>query len=305
MHQAAPRIVSIHGAGSRWDHADGSGQQPRRRSASHTTQTTASAASDQLCFVGSTSWQAAPSSTDVSVFASSLRPYLARPQDALSRTLPSIAVRVARKTNRSLGCRAGCSDRGRCDQLLGRCVCRHGFRGERCEDLVPQLCNDPRPSCHQNNNCHEWTRFVSRCSAQCDLTANRCVCGPRSRYPDRHMFMCEWRGIHKLTNWRSPGWAGFTVVEPYHFWSSPNTTPPWFEQAVGRARLETMWSRAERAAGLLPRERELAWCSRSPLTLPAHAPHSPSPFRLLLQRSSFPSHPSPLPFILRPSLNQV
>lgn len=81
--------------------------------------------------------------------------------------------------------------------------------------LTPQECNDPRPRCTNNHNCHEWTRLVSRCAGGCDVTSNRCLCGPRARYPERPMFMCEWRGINRVINWRSPGWAHFTLMEPY------------------------------------------------------------------------------------------
>lgn len=75
------------------------------------------------------------------------------------------------------------------------------------------------------------------------------------------MFFCEWQGINRLTPWTSPGWAGFTVAQPHHFWSSPNSTPPWFEAAVGREALDRLW---RNAPDRQPGDERLAWCDRPP-----------------------------------------
>ena len=240
---SAPRIISEYGTGRRWQHAETAVAPPREAPDSEEAPAVivprhAEARrvappdhgpphSRQLLLVGTVHWEPLPRPThDLDMFARTLRNVLRLPSAGLRRTTAAVAVR---SSNGSAGCRSGCGGRGRCDQLLGKCICRHGFQGEWCEELVPQLCNDPRPRCTARSYCHEWTRFVSRCSGQCDLESNRCLCGPRSVYPERHMFMCEWRGIEQLTPWTSPGWAHFTIAEPFHFWSAPNMTPPWFE----------------------------------------------------------------------------
>lgn len=285
---AQPRVIVEHGAGVRWDHETppsglpDSEEAPQIGASAH--RPAAAMPASNLLLLGAEVWEAAPQPPDLESFAPAVRLQLISSAARLRRTSAAMAIlgyRAAPGRNLSLGhiCPAGCRGRGRCDQLLGRCVCRHGYRGDECEELVPQLCNDPRRKCI-GRDCHEWTRFVSRCSGECDLTANRCTCGPRSAYPNRHMFMCEWRGIDHLTQWQSPGWAGFTIVEPYHFWSSPNTTPPWFERAIGAQQLQLLWQNAKRRAGgsqggsqgrrvarsmgLAKDGQPLAWCDRPP-----------------------------------------
>ena len=234
---------------------------------------TARATSANLLLLGTEMWHSLPPPADLDSFAAALRQQLTLP--IRSRVAATLAVRRAgggAAHNHSRGCLGGCNGRGRCDQLLGQCVCRHGYRGDYCEQLVPQLCNDPRDKC-VGRDCHEWTRFVSRCSGECDLSSNRCTCGARAAYPDRHMFMCEWRGIEQLTKWRSPGWAHFTVVEPHQFWSMPNTTPNWFERAVPERRLKELFHLGHQAANRKLERRQkmhaldgsaLAWCDRPP-----------------------------------------
>ena len=90
------------------------------------------------------------------------------PSSMLTATKPQLAVSAAAVGNASGGgCKHDCSNRGRCDQLLGKCICRHGFSGEACDVLTKQICNDPREKC-VGRDCHEWTRLVSRCSGTCD-----------------------------------------------------------------------------------------------------------------------------------------
>lgn len=167
-----------------------------------------------VVFAGTVAWRAKSHPPDLDMFSPTLRAQLAAQKGRLRRTTAALAIKSYGQANDTTACLDGCSGRGRCDQLTGQCLCRHGYKGSSCKQSVPQLCNDPRQTCSDGRTCHEWTRFVSRCSGECDLTSNRCLCGPRAAYPDRHMFMCEWRGIERLTHWRSPGWAHFVVVEP-------------------------------------------------------------------------------------------
>ena len=110
-------------------------------------------------------------------------------------------------------------------------------------------------------NCHEHTLMASRCAASCDETQARCTCGPRSRYPTRHVHKCEFAELKQMTPWKRAGWDGSTIVRPWRLWAAANTTPPWFEAALGRGQLERIW----READSLPKEtRELAWCDRPP-----------------------------------------
>lgn len=298
-----PRIIVEHGAGVRWDHEPPPAGLPDSEEAPSAALSTRRVAARHpapemqtpgLILLGTENWAPVPQPSDLDSFAMSLRAQLSAPAAALGRTSKAMAVHIGSRAgqlafNRSNTCLAGCSGRGRCDQLIGRCVCRHGYRGRMCQEAVPQICNDPREKC-VGRDCHEWTRFVSRCSGECDLSSNRCKCGARARYPDRDMFMCEWRGIEQLTHWRSPGWAHFTLAEAHQFWSAPNTTPPWFEQTIGRAKLRRLWrtsklqaqdaqgapqhrpSFVERAsAALLPARALLAPSSGDDPTAPAHA----------------------------------
>ena len=277
------RISNLHGAGARWQHSSSSpavaaataaAAPSERLSAAVAAAVTAAAApsarssashvaiSDLLLF-GEQPWEPLSPPSDAEIWGADIRHALTSAAGGsaarLQRTVARIAVRGQSVHNATDGCLNSCSGRGRCDQLLRRCECRHGFSGESCEVLVPQLCNDPRPTCW-GRDCHEWTRLVSRCSGSCDLTANRCTCGPRSRHPDRHMFMCEWRGVDSVTKWRSPGWANFAMAEPHQLWSQANMTPPWMEAAVGKRFLERLWARSPGADRLSPADRKLAWC---------------------------------------------
>ena len=56
--------------------------------------------------------------------------------------------------------------------------------------------------------------------------------------------MCEMRGIDRIRPWRSPGWAHFGMFEPWQLWASPNSTPPEFEQKLGRQKLQQLWRKA-------------------------------------------------------------
>ena len=218
-----------------------------------------------LVRVGERHWEPLLAPHDLPDWIGFMQNQLSRHARIQSSTAPWLTVKAATIGNASAsGCRYGCTNRGRCDQLLGKCVCRHGFSGDSCEILTKQLCNDPRKVC-VGRDCHEFTRLVSRCSGSCDYTSNRCTCGPRSANPNRHMFMCEMLGIGRLTTWRSPGWAGFTKALPHEMWSSPNSTPPWFEEAAGgRANLDAMWrqSYAERPDHRRAFENgeRLGWC---------------------------------------------
>ena len=224
-----------------------------------------------LIVFGEQVWEPLPPPEDPESFGAALKLHAGQHTGEpalLRRTSPRLAALGQSVHNGTRGCRRGCSGRGRCDQLLRRCVCRHGYSGERCEKLTPQLCNDPRPTC-SGRDCHEWTRLVSRCSGQCDYSSNRCTCGERSPYPDRHMFMCEWRGIDAVTKWRSPGWANFAMFQPHQLWSHANMTPPWMEKAVGRHALERIWANSQGINRLSPADRQLAWCN-----LPARDAHA-------------------------------
>ncbi|KAL1523164.1 hypothetical protein AB1Y20_018119 [Prymnesium parvum] len=206
--------------------------------------------------LGLVDWRPAPSPSDLDLWCEPLRGALRQDDRRLRVQTSALLVRTGRGTNASRRhCLSGCSGRGRCDQLLGRCVCRHGYAGDACEHLTPQRCNDPRPSCSGSAQCHEWTRLISRCSGQCDVTSNRCTCGPRAKYPMRPLFKCEWEGVQHVFKWRSPGWADFRVVKPWQIWSWPRTTPPEFERKLGKARLQQLWRNIPRT--WIP---ELAWC---------------------------------------------
>lgn len=98
--------------------------------------------------------------------------------------------------------------------------------------------------------------MASRCAGSCDDRQNRCVCGERARFPRRHMYKCEFDGVTRLMPWKRSGWDGFAVLKPWELWSTPNTTPPWFEAKLGRQALEKMWRSAP------ANMREYAWCDR-------------------------------------------
>ncbi len=256
--------------------------------------------------LGRLEWRPLAPPHDLPLWLPALREVLARDHAELSQQTGALAVRrVASSTE---GVATACFGRGRFDQMLGACLCRSGYGGDRCERIVPERCNDDREKCvsgkitrwigsattgsvGQAPSCLEWTRVLSRCSAQCDVTKNRCarwpptadpptvtaplsvcaaacprrrcVCGERSRYPERHMKMCEMRGIERLTPWRSSGWARFEVLQPWHLWAQANHTPPWFEEKIGREKLAALWA-TPAALAATAEERSLAWCDRDP-----------------------------------------
>lgn len=213
----------------------------------------------QIQSVGSQNFQPLKPPNDLSLWQSSLQSMLRYPSN-LKRLGAAAGFNIAALNVTSRGCRHGCSRRGQCDQLAGGCRCRVGWTGEACEIAVPQLCNDPRPKCDARQQCNEWTRLLSRCAGSCDTSSNRCTCGPRARYPDRHMSFCEWKGIDQVTPWRSPGWAHFVVHSIWQYWSSPNSTPPYIQEKLGRKKLEQLFAKST----LSPQQRELAYCDVPP-----------------------------------------
>ena len=239
------------------------------------------AEAQQFVGFGRLEWEALPPPHDLPLWLPALREALAGDGAELSSALPALAVRRSALCHGDQ-CRqqsiSPCLGRGRFDQAVGVCQCRSGYGGDSCERTVRNRCNDDRERCvagtrkvgmattgllGERPSCMEWTRVLSRCAAQCDETLNRCVCGDRAVHPGRHMKMCEMKGIGQLTRWRDPGWARFQIMQPWQIWSSANHTPRWFEAAIGRARLEQMWS-TPAALARTKEHRALAWCDRSP-----------------------------------------
>ena len=222
---------------------------------------------------------------DLDAWMPDLRALLEQDVPASRSSAPALAVRSSAAVG---GSAAACSGTaGRWDQLAGACQCPLGRDGDVCQRVSPQQCNDDRATCNGTKrnvqdliagvdrpNCYERTLMSSRCAGECDLSQNRCVCGPRSRYPERHMKGCEFEGLEQLTPWErggslakgiKQGWDGFSRVRPWELWGAPNATPPWFERKVGGAALAALWraatpdeaERQRKAAGL-------AWCDRPP-----------------------------------------
>eukprot|EP00964_Phaeocystis_antarctica_P018792 scaffold10351_cov62-Phaeocystis_antarctica.AAC.15 len=250
------------------------------------TAPTVSAEQHQFVGLGKLEWTALPPPHDLPLWLPALRAALASDGAELSCALPALSVRrsaVSSSNSAAQGPGGGvptwppCLGRGRFDQAAGVCQCRSGYGGDSCEQTVPQRCNDDRKRCvpgkvkpgmattgslGEKPSCMEWTRVLSRCSAQCDETLNRCVCGDRAVYPGRHMKMCEMKGINQLVRWRDPGWARFQIMKPWQIWSSANHTPLWFEEALGKERLEKLWDTPV-ARARTKEQRGLAWCDRS------------------------------------------
>ena len=197
-------------------------------------------------------------------------------------TLPALSTAPVLAIRASGASPSTCGGHGRYDQLAGECFCRLGRTGDYCDQQQPQRCNDERWTCngtkknvHQliagvdRPNCFERTLMASRCGGACDQTQNRCVCGARARYPERHMHGCEWEGIERATPWErggnlakgiDKGWDGFVRAQPWQLWGAPNSTPPWLEAALGRDALNEMWpDTLERFQAST-----LAWCDRPP-----------------------------------------
>lgn len=211
---------------------------------------------------------------DLDMWLPQLRNSLTRKvQNVRSSTAVSTAPMSPRRQFRH------CNGNGRFDVLTGTCFCRVGWAGDDCTVPRIQRCNDARPVCNGTSknvqdlvagvdrpNCHEWTLVSSRCAGQCDERQNRCVCGPRARYPFRHMHKCELKEMSAVhLPWMRPGWDSAKRVEPWQLWAYPNNTPPWFEAQVGVAAVETLWQPIRQ----LPLEtrralEELAWCNRPP-----------------------------------------
>lgn len=92
--------------------------------------------------LGQREWEPMLRPADLGAWSGRLQRSLAQPDGQLRRTSVWMYVNVGEGANgSSAGCVGGCGGRGRCDQLLGRCVCRHGFKGVHCDELVPQLCS--------------------------------------------------------------------------------------------------------------------------------------------------------------------
>lgn len=83
---------------------------------------------------------------DLSSFAPRIRNLLAQPSAGLQSTRAEIAFLAGGARNASTGCRGGCSERGRCDELLGQCACRHGYSGAQCEVQQPRASPQPLPA---------------------------------------------------------------------------------------------------------------------------------------------------------------
>ena len=218
-----------------------------------------------LAGLGSLAWTGLRPPPDLPVWLPALHELLARDGAELDSQQPAMAI--------ASGELSACRGHGHYDQLAKTCSCRAGYTGASCEQPVRFPCNDDRKTCKGARfkagmstsggiggppTCMEWTRVISRCSGSCDETQNRCLCGERARYPQRNMKECEMKGIGKLLPWRDPGWARFAVVEPWQLWSTPNSTPPWMEAAIGRERLAAMWPKRQTHSP------ELAWCDREP-----------------------------------------
>ena len=197
-------------------------------------------AEQQFVGFGKLEWTALPPPHDLPLWQPALRAALASDGAELSCTLPALSVRRAAVVSDSAAQGSSgptwppCHGRGRFDQAVARCQCRSGYGGDSCEQPIPQRCNDDRKRCvpgratpgmstsgalGERPSCTEWTRVLSRCSAQCDETLNRCVCGDRAVHPGRHMKSCEMKGIGQLVTWRSPGWARFEILKPWQIWS--------------------------------------------------------------------------------------
>ena len=235
--------------------------------------------------LGRLEWGVLARPHDLDSWMPELRALLEQDVPSGRSSAPALAVRSSAAVG---GFASTCSGTaGRWDQLAGVCQCPIGRDGVSCQRVSPQQCNDDRATCNGTRknvqnlvagvdrpNCYERTLMSSRCAGECDLTQNRCVCGPRSRYPGRHMKGCEFEGLEQLTPWErggslakgiKQGWDGFARVRPWELWGAPNATPPWFERKVGRAALAALWraatpdeaERQRKAAGL-------AWCDRPP-----------------------------------------
>ena len=215
-----------------------------------------------LDYVGRARLVSMPPAEDPTIWAPALRRLVSAPLPSRGEAA-ALAVKPARlaASGEYAGCVAGCSGRGHCSQLVGRCVCRRGWSGAACETAAGLKCNEERRTCNgRGAKCAEFTRLLSRCAGRCDGASGRCVCGPRARYPERHMFLCEWKGVDEVYPWQSPGWAHFRVQEPWALWSRANHTPPEFERALGAARLRELWAGAPPDVA----EKSLAWCDLDP-----------------------------------------
>ena len=149
-----------------------------------------------LDYVGRARHVSMPPADDAPIWTPALRELVSAPLPPRGE-VAALALKPARLAARAeyAGCAAGCSGRGHCDQLAGQCVCRRGWSGAACETAAGLRCNEERRTCEGHGaKCTEFTRFLSRCSGRCDAASGRCLCGPRARYPRRHMFLCEWKG---------------------------------------------------------------------------------------------------------------
>ena len=150
-----------------------------------------------LDYVGRARHVSMPPADDAPIWTPALRELVSAPLPPRGE-VAALALKPARLASRAerAGCAAGCSGHGHCDQLAGRCMCRRGWSGAACETAAGLKCNEERRTCEgRGAKCTEFTRFLSRCSGRCDPESGRCLCGPRARYPRRHMFLCEWKGV--------------------------------------------------------------------------------------------------------------
>ena len=144
-------------------------------------------AEQQFVGLGKLEWTALPPPHDLPLWQPALRAALASDGAELSCTLPALSVRRSAVVSDSAAQGAGgpiwppCHGRGRFDQAVARCQCRAGYGGDSCEQPIPQRCNDDRKRCvpgrakpgmttsgalGERPSCTEWTRVLSRCSAQ-------------------------------------------------------------------------------------------------------------------------------------------